>query len=479
MIKTNQIYIPIPKARNTHCKVEINGDDMTTRVIKSSFIYPCTSGIGTFTATISNAFGQYNGSFAEGQYVKFYADNADATTLQFWGRIDYIKNNISDSGQFLEIEGRHRNYLLTETLVCYSVVGATTSDILKAIIDQLPGTYGFTQTNIATDTTTMNVEWNYKPFWDCVVELCNKAGFDCYVDNDLDFHYFEANSILNADEAIVEGDNFISTKDWGTDNTYEKTRVTAIGQDNEGLPIVYTAIVDDEGTDIREVFVRDSSANTEASVQNIAEAKLSELTNRNPQATIKSYGLDSLKPGENLPIIVPRQQINGQYKVIEIHHNFGAEYGGWREELIIEEEAVGTATIIQKVMQKTNLAINSDNINKLNYSYNFSFDDDKGTHSTTEITEGVLKTTTGNAAGTWISPNKPHGSNVTTCEIRAIGDAIPGTLFYASADGGNTWKSLGSTRTLYTFSPPGENIKIKVIFASESTQIKSLVLLYS
>ena len=33
MRQTNQIYIPIPKARNTKCKVEIAGVDVTARVI--------------------------------------------------------------------------------------------------------------------------------------------------------------------------------------------------------------------------------------------------------------------------------------------------------------------------------------------------------------------------------------------------------------------------------------------------------------
>jgi hypothetical protein len=474
---TNEIFIPIPKPRNTHCKVEINGSDMTTRVIKSSFVYPCTTGIGTFTINLSNAHGQLNGLFSEGQTVKFYADNTDATYLQFWGRIDFVKNNISDSGQFLEIEGRHRSYLLTESLICHQTTTTSPAQVLKDIIDILPASYGFTYNNVNADAEVINVEWNYKPFWDCVGEICNYSGFDVYVDNDLDFHYFEENSILNEQEAIVEGDNFLNTKDWGTNNTYEKTRVTVIGQDDEGLPIIYTAKIVGE-TDIKEVFIRDGSANTEAKVKDVADANLAKFTNRAPQATIKSYGLQTIKPGDNLWILIPRQQIHGQYKVIQITHTFGAEVGGWRTECLIEEEDVNTAQLLQKVMQKTNIITQSENINKMNYSYNFDFNTDSGVHSTTQITGGVLKTD-GSASGTWISPTKALDTNATQYELRASGDAIPGTTFYVSSDGGTSWQIVTALKTLYDFAPIGQNLKVKVTLNSASTQIKSLALLYS
>lgn len=477
MIQSNQIYIPIPKTRNTHCKIEINGQDMTARVVRSSFVYPCTIGIGTFTVTLSNAHGQLNGYFVPGHMIRLFADNSNATSLQFWGRIDYVKNNIGPSGQFLEIEGRHRAFLLNEYLICHSATATTTSQILKDIIDKLPSSYGFTYTNVSTTTDSMDIEWNYKPFWDCAVELCNYAGYDCYVDNNLDFHYFEENSISNENDAIVEGDNFISTQNWGTDDTYEKTRVTVIGQDDEGIPIIYTAKVTNE-TDIKEIFIKDSSANTSQKVQDLAESKLAELSNRAPQATIRSYGLEEINPGDNIWIIVPRQQIEGQYKIIQITHYFGAEYGGWRTECLMEEKEVGTAQLIQNVMQKTTAISSPENVNKLNYSYNFTFDTDSGTHSTTEITEGVLKTD-GSASGIWISTTKTITENATQYELRASGETLPGTNFYVSSDGGNTWQSATSLKTLYDFSPPGISLKIKVVLNSASTQIKSLALLYS
>lgn len=478
MRDSTDIIIPIPKSRNTHCRVLIADADVTTRVKKSKWIIPCTIGLGTFNMVLSNSFGQLNGLYNRGDIARFYADNSDGTTLQFYGIIDYIKNNISDEGQFLEIEGRHRAYLLNETLICHATSGTVTSQILKDIIDKLPAVYGFTYTNVTTTSDSMDAQWNYKPFWDCVVELCNFAGYDNYIDNDLDFHYFEENSIVNSSDAIVEGDNFLETKDWGTNSLYEKTRVTIMGQDDEGLPILYTSIVTTEGDNIKEIFIKDTSANTENKVKNIAEAKLAEVTNKNPQAVIRSFGLETVKPGDNIWIVVPRQQIYGLYKIIQITHEFGQESGGWRSECVTEEEDMGIPNILQNMAKTSNLITESDNINKLNYSYNFPFDTDSGTHSTTQITEGVLKTD-GSASGTWISPIKYLSTNATEYELRVTGESIPGTNFYVSVDGGVTWQTITNLKTLTNFSPPGKNIALKIILNSASTQIKSLALLYS
>lgn len=478
MRKTSGVFIPIPKAKNTKCKVEIAGVDVTIRVLESNWVKPCTSGIGTFNLVLSNANGQFSGDYAAGDVVNFYADNTDATTLQFVGRVDYVKDDISDRGQYLEIEGRHKAFLLTEFLVCHTATATATSTILKAIIDKLPAAYGFTYSNVATSTTTMNVEWNYKPFWDCVVELCNKAGFDCYVDNDLDFHYFEENSIENTSDAIVEGDNFISSKDFGTNDYYEKTRVIAMGQDSGGLPIVYTAIDPDEGDDIKEVFVKDASANTLAKVQDIAEAKLTEVTNKNPQAIIESLGLETISPGDNIWVIIPRQHISTQYKIIQIKHKFGMKVGGWRTESIIEEEEAGISTVIQNLSQTSQKITESLNINKLNYSYNFDFDSDSGTHDDTIITDGVLKTTQ-TATGTWISPSSTISANATYFELRAVGESIIGTSYYVSTNGGSTWQQVDALKTYIAFNPIGNNLKIKVILNSVDTQIDSIALLYS
>ncbi len=483
MIKSNRIYIPIPKMRNTQVKVEIGGVDVTSRVITSSWIKLVTRGIGNFSLVLSNAMGQFSGSYSDGDVVKFYADNTDATTLQFRGRIDFVKDDLGSQGQVLSIEGRHRSFLLNEFAICHSASNTATSEILKDIIDKLPSASGFTYTNVQDDTTTMSVEWNYKPFWDCVLELANKGGFDCYVDDDLDVHYFEENSIANSSDAISEGDNFIQARDSGTDNYYEKTRVITTGQDLKGLPIIYTAISSNEGDDIREVFIQDSSANTYEKVQDIANAKLTELTDRNPQSRVNSFGLETVKPGDNIWIIIPRQKIAGQFKLIEINHKFGMKIGGWRTEVLTEELDEGVSGAIQKIDKTTQQIRSTRNVNKLNYSYNFNYGTNVGSHSNTVITilgenEGFLKTD-GSSSGTWISPIRTLGTNPTAFELRSSGVELNNILIYISIDGGTVWTRISQLNQDKTITVTGKDLRIRVDFNTATAQLDSLALLYS
>ncbi len=481
MIQSSRIHIPIPKIRNTHCKVEINDVDMTSRILDSSWILPVTDGIGTFSLKISNAKGQYTNSFQKGQTIKFYADNNNASNLQFFGRIDFIKDEISDKGQFLVIEGRHRSFLLNEFKICYSADSKETSEILKEIIAKLPTSYGFTTTNVQTSSTSMSVEWNYKDIWDCILEICNFASFDCYVDDDLDFHYFQKNSIANSEDAIVEGQNFLRSKNLGVNDYIEKTRVIVMGQDRNGLPIMFTAISSSEGDEIRELFIKDNSADTAQKVQDLAEAKLEEITSSVIQANILSYGLESVNPGDNIWVILPRQELAGQYKIIQIHHQFGMKVGGWRTETIFEKKDIQISTNIKSLNQKNQQITDNKNVNKFNFSYNFDYLTNLGTHSGTVIdTEKGILSTTGGASGTWESPIKNLDTNPTGLELRLSAEQVNNILVYVSLDGGNNWKEISKLgEGITTQIPSGKLLMLRVIFGSAAAQLRGLSLLYT
>lgn len=487
MIKSSQIIIPIPKSRNTHCKVTINDVDVTGRIIDSLWISPCTKGVGTFTMKISNSFGQLSGSYNPGDQVKFYADNADASTLQFWGRIDYTKDDLTSNGQYLNIEGRHRSFQLNEFVVCHSTrnpltgteTPTATSQILLDIIALLPASYGFTSTNVQTDTTLMNVEWNYKLIWDCITELCNAAGFDCYVDNDLDFHYFSANSIENNSDAVVEGDNYIQGIDAGTNDLYSKTRVMAIGRDDEGMPLIYTAISPTEDI-IRETYVSDLSANTYNKVKDIATANLAYLSGFMPQSKVKSFGLETVKPGDNIWFIMPRQKIAGQYKIVQINHLFGQKPGGWRTEVVTEVQEPGLHINIKNLRQTQQIP-DASNQNKLNYSYNFDFNTDVGEHTGTIIEGSVLKSD-GTIPATWISPARNLDKSVSFVELRIKGTSLQegvNLAIYVTLDGITYYPIMSNLKYSVSGVLTGKKLRVKVTFVSTSPQIDSLALLYS
>ena len=100
-----------------------------------------------------------------------------------------------------------------------------------------------------------------------------------------------------------------------------------------------------------------------------------------------------------------------------------------------------------------------------------------GTHSSTEITESVLKTD-GSASGTWISNLNILDIDANYCELRVKGETIPGTIFYISTNNGATYQSI-SKNIKEELSPPGKNFRIKIELNSASTQVYGVALLYS
>lgn len=477
------IIIPIPQSKSYKTHVLLNEQDMTQYVQESYWTKQATIGTGIFRLTIVNTNGQYSDTFTKGQTAKFYADNTNGTTLQFWGRIDYLKDKISKEGQFLEIEGRHRSYRISETKVCYSTTDKEISQILKEIIDA--NLTGFTYVNTQTTTINTSVTWNYKPFWECVRELCKKAERDCYVDDTLDFHFFPANSIVNDNEAVAN-DNFLKNEDVGTDDFYEKTRVTAMGHDDQGMPIIYTAISPNEGDEIREEFIKDTSANTEAQVQAMAEGKLADLLNRPPQGKFYTYLLKTLQPGDNIPFILPRQKIFAYYKVMEFTHKFGSKTAPIQTEIFIEKQIGSNVTLMQDRIIKEGQLQEADNPNKLSYSYNFVFDDESkvAVKNDVVIADGVLRLAASKTTGSLTSITKNVANTITQVEFRYVGKDLATSAFDITCNG-NISRFTGTKRTMINVvaGDQGKNIGIKVTLNQDNTnpdpQIDSLAIFYS
>lgn len=481
-----EIFIPIPKVRDTNVKIEINDVDVTKLIDSSKWIKPSTLSRGSFTLKLKNAGGRISNVYSKGQTVKCYLDNTDATTLQFRGRIDYPKDILIREGQWLEIEGRHRSYLLSEIQVCHSTNGTPTDtgQILKDIMDKYAS--DFTYTNVNLSGIKIEVEWNYVPFMDCLRFLCKKAVFDAYVDDDLDMHYFEQGSIFNSSEAIIEGDNFLRTEEIGTDDYYEKTRVIAIGKDDEGIPIIHTAISIGEGNDIREVKIQDNSADTYEAVKALAEAELDDLENRPVQAIIVSYGLETINSGDKLWIVVPRQGIYNKYRVIQVVHKF-SQKEGWTTESTVEKEILGTEELFKERIREERMVSGVNNINKLDFSYNFKFDDDNLTitHDQTRVSGGLLELSSSSySEGTWVSKIRELPSNATFVELRYVGKDLEASKFYFRFTGNEAdWQEFGGQRILKIPKPTGKNLQVKINLIKNDANpwpiVKSGTALYS
>ena len=184
-------------------------DDITDEIFNGEVFDGATDTIGNFSFTVDNSNESKTGIWTGNEILYFYMDYAtSATTKRFRGRIE----KVSYQENTIKIIGRSESVKLLDITVSKSYTNIETSVILKELFDAYAT--DFTYNNVETSTTNMTVNWNKKSFWECVKELCQKAGFDSYIDVDLDCHYFESGSKPNTTEAVVHGSNLLEVEDF-------------------------------------------------------------------------------------------------------------------------------------------------------------------------------------------------------------------------------------------------------------------------
>lgn len=477
MIKTEEVFVFYPRPFTPNFKVLVDTTDITTRIFEAGFNKPVTTGIGDFKIRLINVGGRYSNLWVGGETVYFYANLIDATTLKFKGRLDFIKEVLTEEGYFLDLEGRHISYDLTEVYVSKSYSNQDGSTVLKNLVDTF--LTGYTYTNVTDPIgTNITVNWSNKPFWDCVNDICVLCGADCYVDDDKDFHFFLENSITQTQDAIVEGYNLKQLRNFGKDSFFEKTKIIVYGSAG-GIPVIATA-----GSGTREKVIIDNSITTTTEAQDRANKELADLTLSNlpPQGTSITKGLAFTNTGDNIWISTPRQQIHGLYKIIELKHKVGTNVGTWLTECVVEKEEKGTSQVLKERTKKELAIVVVENPNRLSYSYNFTFDDTTNiaSQSNTTVSEGFLKLVSGQTTGTMLTSTKTATSNISYAELRWEGENLGASTFEVSVDGLN-YQTI-TRNQLLTITFVGLSLKIRVILNSDSNnpnpKVDSLAILY-
>jgi len=473
------IWIPpttTPVYKLTVTRHDGTEDDITNLISRLEIEDGVTEFIGKFNFEIYNPVGTYSGVWTGMEVVNYYADYAStATTLRFRGRIEkpsYMNNKI-------RVSGRSESLKFMSLTVTQSFDDQECSEILKSLISTY-GT-GFTSTNVEASTTNMTANWYQKPFWECVQELCSAAGFDCYVDSALDFHFFEIGSRENTDEGIVHDKNLISVGDFANDTSIVKNRVIIYGAEQDGTRILHT----EEDIDsqilnfLREEIVYNTNVTSEAQAQDLAVAKLAESKNPPLVGEVKGILLATIQPGQKIVISSPVDNLNpGLYDVVNYKHNIGGS--DYFTTVNISKQPRRITHAIKSLFKKTEETQDmSLNPYAMGYSYNFLFNSDTGTHTATEISDGVLKISSGNDAGSWISASRSTTSSVSEVYLYAIGDTISGATFYVSGNDGADWEEIDSGSKITLSDSIGTNFRIKVILNDTSTKVDSLLLLYS
>jgi hypothetical protein len=484
VLSSQGILIPIPRS-SPQLSVTVNGDNLTSRVYESEFKRPATIGIGTFTLKLANAGGINSGKYSAGQTVIFSAGYQSATQ-KFAGRIDFIKDTNSKDGQFLEMEGRHAAWRLSEIKVFYQATDVDCSTILMNIFSLFAPEFS-TAAYVETSGVPYTCNWQGTTFWDCVRELCIAAGADCRVDDSLAVHFFAKDSKVNDADYIFEGSNFKETKEWGTDKFYEKTRAIVSSTDDSGLPVLYTAKngIDNAlpEVDVRETYMNDSNLSS-AGVKTLAQATLASNVNRPPQGVILCKGLDNAQPGEDIQVFVYRQQIFAYYRIVQITDKFGRKNGGWTSEVTLEVEGIGTLQLLEQSKRTENKLALSDNPNKMGYSANFTFSDSTDTAAMTgcKVADGALSILGGVVSGTWASITTNLPVSPGSFEMRLVGQYLGISTFAVTFDGGITSQAIPASGVLYAVATTGTLFKLSINLRSDTDNpnpsVDSVAILY-
>lgn len=475
-LKKIRPFVWIPPIYSALYKIEITRadettDDITSIIYEGEVLDGVTDTIGSFFFLIDNSSEAYTGVWSGNEIVKIYIDYATSTTTsRFRGRIE----KVSYQDNKIRITGRSESAKLLDVTVTKSYENIETSVILKELFDAYAT--NFTYTNVNVSTTSITVNWYQKPFWECVQELCHNSGFDCYIDPDLDCHYFESGTVNNTNECVVHESNLIEVGDFAYDQSLLKNRIIVYGADIEELPLIKTA---EDSTSItsyglKELIIQDTNITTETQAQERADYELSLSKDPPLVGDVTSIGLATIQPGERIRISAPSSNLPpNYYQILSYKHEFR---GFMKTILTIEKEPKSVYHILKDRISQERKLIEMPNPNEMRFSWNFDFDTDSGTHTNTDITEGVLKTD-GSASGTWISELKALSSNAIECELRAKGETLAGTDWYVSINNGVSYQNI-NLNTKLSLSPPGKNLKIKVELNSADTQIESLALLY-
>ena len=416
----------------------------------------------------------YTGEFNPGDIIKFLMDFSDGSTVQWEGLLENLRNRVSGDGFTLNIKGSHYTSKTLDVNVTAEFNNSELSVILKSLIDN--NLTGFTYANVETTTVSTKISWEKKPLLDCIIDLMN-FGYECYVDNNKDFHFFLKGSRQNADEAVVWNDTLIELKGLGEDVVDVKNKVIVYG-DAGGLPVLHTSQDTDSQItyDVREKILTDSNIKDEDQAQDAGDAEIEIQKNPEAKGTADCFFMPLLNPGDSLYVVSPPHDLTDLFRLVRYTFKVPDEI----MEVSFSKD-VGIPQLLKDRIRKDQAQESVVNPNKMLFSYNFTFDDlskiNTGASNNVEVVNGKLKMiAAGDAQMTSIV--RELSEEVSTVEIKAIGERLDGVTYEVSADNRINYTSI-SELNIPTSVTLGNFLIVKVIFAptATTTQIDSLAVL--
>ena len=479
VVRSHDFFIWIPQKYTPAYDVKIDGVSVLSDVYDVEFNLPVTEKTGQFEIILDNNHEEYSDAYSGGETVQIYLDNDQGNTLKFTGYIEHAKQKFGNKGSIISIEGSHVAGKLLERTVTESYVDQELSVIFKDLMDTYATGFSYDAGDIIASTTTATLNFNNKPLWECFIDLCTIGEYDCYIDNDSKAHFFPKNSIECVDDAVVFSDNHLETTGLGENIVPVKNKVIVYGNTDSEIPIVYTVedTTSQASTYLKETVIRDSKINTYEEAKARGDAELAILKDPMMKGKTISLALYYLNPGEKMWISLPPQKIHNKYRVTNITHLIESGYA--TTECEVEDSVQSVPKYFRQRLSKEIAMEDINNPNKMEYSYNFTFDDETNiaTLSNMEVSEGYLRVTAGQSSGSVTSSARTAPANITSIELRVVGEGLADAAFKISVDNRVSWQTI-DIREVLTPSSTGKYIALKIDASSSSVSIDDCVLLY-
>ena len=476
-INTIKPKIWIPPQYSAIYKLEVvrtdgTKDDLTDLAHSIQIEDGVTDSVGNFSFELWNPNESYTGVWTGMEVVNYYSDyGTTASTLRFRGRIE----KVSYQGNKIKVNGRSESLRLLSITVTKQYELSDTGTILNDLINNYAT--DFTATNVSLSGVFLSPNWYQKTFWECVQELCSAAGYDCYVDSALDFHYFESGSVTNEDEGIVHTYNLIEVGEFAEDISVVKNRIIIYGANQKDTQIIYTAEDKDSQIlyDIKEKIINDENITSYTQAKDYADYLLVESKNPPVVGEVKGLLLATIQPGQMIRISSPLDKLSpGTYKAISYKHSI-TDSGLYTTVSINKEPRRISHIIRDRIQQEYKTQDTSLNPYEMRYTFNLLFEESNGTHVNTEITDGVLKLQSGQSTGNWISELESVTGTLDSVYLIVNGETLTGASYQVSGDSGGTWYSISN---LDKINLSGGELQIKITISDADTQISSVSIQY-
>ncbi len=466
----------IPRKYTTRYSVSIGGVDITigADLVSASFTKSLLPETGKFSLRLDNNDGDFTDVYSGGEEVEFKYDftSGTANTRRFLGVIDELRPSYGQKGAVIDVIGSHVTGELTNKLVNATYSGVLGDMVVKDLMSQFAPS-NWTTNNVKTTSVSVTLTFNAVPLLQALFEVAEFCGFEIYGDDSRDLHFSKQGINNNDQDAVVFNDTHVSLKRLGKGELDVRTKVQVYSE-LDGLPIIATASTDD--TPVKELAVKDIGMLSVDEAEFVASQELDLRKDAKDIGGGRSLLLASLNPGDMLYITIPPQRILDRFRIVKFTHHIPIQMTDYEV-----GEFVSVNEIFRDRIRKTFDTTAIVNIHNLDFSYNFSFDDDSltdsvATNSNVVEIDSQLILDSG-STGTWVSLSKNVDKDITQVQVQALGEALQDATFFVQVEGSNFQQIV--LDKLEAIVNSGKLLRLKIVFSTNNTRINSVAILFS